>query len=254
MLKVVQIPALNDNYIYLLRDSDSGLTAAVDPAVAEPVLDRIAELGWRLDFIMNTHHHGDHVGGNRELKSQTGCRVVGAKADSHRIPGIDIELSEGDRFSLGDTVFEIIETPGHTLGHIVYYAAESHALFCGDTLFAMGCGRLFEGTAEQMWHSLERLRALPSATRVYCAHEYTWNNGRFALTVEPGNAALLQRMERVRSLREEDRPTVPFTIEEEVATNPFFRADVEALKTAVAMETRSPLAVFTELRSRKDVF
>lgn len=254
MLKVIQIPVLNDNYIYLAKDVESGLTAAVDPAVAGPVLDAIAEQGWRLDFILNTHHHGDHVGGNLELKKQTGCRIVGAKADKHRIPGIDIELSDGGYFRLGNTVFQIIETPGHTLGHIVYYSAEDGILFCGDTLFAMGCGRLFEGTAEQMWSSLQKLRALPSVTRVYCAHEYTLNNGRFALTVEPDNTTLQQRMAEVRRMRDSDQPTVPFSIEEEVATNPFFRADVEALKTAIAMETRQPLAVFTELRSRKDVF
>ncbi|MGD7035577.1 hydroxyacylglutathione hydrolase [Methylotuvimicrobium buryatense] len=254
MLTVIQIPVLNDNYIYLAKDVASGLTAAVDPAVAGPVLDAIAEQGWRLDFILNTHHHGDHVGGNRELKKQTGCQIVGAKADKHRIPGIDIELSDGGHFRLGNSVFQIIETPGHTLGHIVYYSAEDGILFCGDTLFAMGCGRLFEGTAEQMWHSLQKLRALPSVTRVYCAHEYTLNNGRFALTVEPDNTVLHQRMAEVRRMRESDQPTVPFSIEEEVATNPFFRADVEALKAAIAMETRQPLAVFTELRSRKDVF
>ncbi len=254
MLTVMQIPVLNDNYIYLLRDYDSGLTAAVDPAVAKPVLDTLAEQGWHLDFILNTHHHSDHVGANHELKNKTGCRIIGAKADNHRIPGIDIEFSDGDRFRLGETLFQIIETPGHTSGHIVYYSAEDGVLFCGDTLFAMGCGRLFEGTAEQMWHSLQKLRALPSATRVYCAHEYTMNNGRFALTIEPDNAALQQRMREVRRLRDENQPTVPFTIKEEVATNPFFRADVDALKTSIAMETRPPLAVFAELRARKDVF
>lgn len=254
MLKILQIPVLNDNYVYLLQDSGSGLTAAVDPAVAEPVLDAIAGQGWHLDFILNTHHHGDHVGGNRELKQKTGCKIVGAKADKRRIPGIDIGVEDGDVFRLGETVFEVIETPGHTSGHIVYYSADAGVLFCGDTLFAMGCGRLFEGTAEQMWASLRKLKELPAATRVYCAHEYTLNNGRFALTVEADNAALQRRMAEVRQIRSENRPTVPFTIGEELETNPFFRADTLSMQESLGMAGQPALAVFTELRSRKDVF
>lgn len=254
MLNIVQIPVLNDNYVYVLHDSGSGSTAAVDPAVAGPVLDAISVQGWRLDFILNTHHHGDHVGGNRELKQKTGCKVVGAKADRHRIPGIDIEVEDGDSFRLGETVFNVIATPGHTSGHVVYYSADAGVVFCGDTLFAMGCGRLFEGTAGEMWESLKKLKALPGSTRVYCAHEYTLNNGRFALTVEPENTALQQRMTEARRMRSEGLPTVPFTIGEELATNPFFRAGALSLRESIGMENEPPLAVFAELRSRKDVF
>lgn len=254
MLEIIQLPVLTDNYIYLLHDTTSGKTAAVDPALTQPVLDELARQGWQLDFIFNTHHHGDHIGGNRELKQQTGCKIVGAKADSRRIPGIDLGLADGDYFELGEASFKILETPGHTVGHIVFYSAEENALFCGDTLFVMGCGRLFEGTAEQMWHSLQKLRDLPAETKVYCAHEYTLANGRFALTVEPDNTALKTRMIEVQRLRSENKPTVPSTIALERATNPFFRADELSVKASLNMENASDLAVFTEIRKRKDVF
>ncbi|GAB4279989.1 MAG: hydroxyacylglutathione hydrolase [Methylomicrobium sp.] len=254
MLDIVQIPVLNDNYIYLLHDTASGLTAAVDPAVADAVIDAIDAREWRLDFILNTHHHGDHVGGNRQLKQRTGCRVVGSKTDRERIPGIDIEVGDGDVFRLGETTFDVIDTPGHTNGHVVYYSAEEGVLFCGDTLFAMGCGRLFEGTAEAMWASLQKLKALPGSTRVYCAHEYTLNNGRFALTIEPENAALQNRTGEVMRLRSENRPTVPFTMAEELATNPFLRADTIALQTSLNMTDQPAVAVFAEVRARKDRF
>ena len=254
MLDIIQLPVLNDNYIYLLREPISGKTAVVDPALAQPVLDELARQSWPLDFIFNTHHHGDHVGGNLELKQRTGCMIVGAKADSHRIPGIDITLSEGDYFELGSVNFKILETPGHTSGHIVFYSADENVLFCGDTLFAMGCGRLFEGTAEQMWQSLQKLRALPSDTQVYCTHEYTLANGRFALTVEPDNAPLITRMNEVQRLRSLNKPTVPSTIALERSTNPFFRADEVSVKAAINMSNASALAVFTEIRKRKDTF
>ena len=254
MLEVIQLPVLNDNYIYLLREPVSGKTAVVDPALAQPVLDELARRRWPLDYILNTHHHGDHVGGNRELKLRTNCKIVGARADRQRIPGIDIELADGDSFKLGTTEFKIFETPGHTRGHIVFYSAGEYSLFCGDTLFALGCGRLFEGSAEQMWQSLQKLRALPRSTKVYCAHEYTLSNGRFALTIEPNNTALKTRMQAVQRLRSEHKATVPSTIAEEKACNPFFRADEPTLKTSLAMENASAVAVFSEIRKRKDVF
>ncbi|MGR9115905.1 MAG: hydroxyacylglutathione hydrolase [Gammaproteobacteria bacterium] len=254
MLEIIQLPVLTDNYIYLLHDTISGKTAAVDPALAQPVLDELARRDWNLDFIFNTHHHGDHIGGNRELEQQTGCMIVGAKADSHRIPGIGIALADGDQFDLGEVNFKIFETPGHTSGHIVFYSAEENALFCGDTLFAMGCGRLFEGSAKQMWDSLKRLRDLPPDTKVYCAHEYTFNNGRFAQSVEPDNAALKARMSEVQRLRYGNQPTVPTTIAQERATNPFFRADEMSVKASMNMSNAPALDVFTEVRKRKDVF
>ncbi len=201
MLEIVQIPVLSDNYIYLLHDADSGETAAVDPAQSEPVIAFLKGKGWQLNYIFNTHHHDDHVGGNRQLKQQTGCRVIAASVDRHRIPGIDIEVNDGDQIQLGNQSFEIISTPGHTSGHLVYYCRNSEALFCGDTLFSMGCGRLFEGSAEQMWQSLQKLKSLPASARVYCAHEYTQANGRFALTLEADNIQLKMRMQEVDRLR-----------------------------------------------------
>ena len=252
---VEQIAVLSDNYVYLLHEPESGATAAVDPAVAEPVLAELARRQWRLTHILNTHHHGDHTGGNLELKHATGAQVVGARRDAQRIPGIDVEVREGDTFLLGYAAAMVFETPGHTTGHIAFWFPDSHALFCGDTLFSLGCGRLFEGTAEQMWDSLRKLRDLPDDTRIYCAHEYTAANGRFARLVERGNAALLTRVEQVARLRGAELPTVPSLMVDERAANPFLRADNADIARAVGMEPGTdPARVFAELRRRKDVF
>lgn len=252
---VEQIAVLSDNYVYLLHEPESGATAAVDPAVAEPVLAELARRQWRLTHILNTHHHGDHTGGNLELKHATGAQVVGARRDAQRIPGIDVEVREGDTFLLGHAAAMVFETPGHTTGHIAFWFPDSHALFCGDTLFSLGCGRLFEGTAEQMWDSLRKLRDLPDDTRVYCAHEYTAANGRFARLVERGNATLLTRVEQVARLRGAELPTVPSLMADERAANPFLRADSADVARAVGMEPGTdPARVFAELRRRKDVF
>jgi hydroxyacylglutathione hydrolase len=254
MLTIIQIPVLTDNYIYLIHEPVLGETAVVDPALAQPVLDVLDSKGWRLTYILNTHHHWDHVGGNLELKQKTGCTVIAPQSDRDRIPGIDIGVSEDDVITLGAYPARVISTPGHTSGHIVYHFAEENALFCGDTLFAMGCGRLFEGTAEQMWVSLQKIKVLPPSTRIYCAHEYTQSNGRFALSVEPDNLQLQQRMEIVNQLREKHLPTVPSTIEQELATNPFFRENSPALQAAIHMRNRTPVDVFAEIRRLKDKF
>lgn len=224
MLTIHQIPVLTDNYIYLLHETVSNQTAVVDPAVAEPVLETLKTLGLTLDYIFNTHHHSDHVGGNLTLKAKTGCKVIAAKADSQRIPGIDSALKDGDHFQLGSQTATIIATDGHTLGHIVFWFKQTKALFCGDTLFSMGCGKLFEGSAEQMWHSLNKLAALPKETLIYCAHEYTEENGRFALGIDSGNIDLKNRMRHVKQRRQQGLATVPFSLAEELATNPFLRA------------------------------
>ncbi|MGE4279727.1 MAG: hydroxyacylglutathione hydrolase [Magnetospirillum sp.] len=252
---VHQIPVLSDNYVYLAHEPESGATAVIDPALAEPVLAALAEKGWRLTHILNTHHHGDHTGGNLELKAATGAQVVGARKDSQRIPGIDGEVGDGDTFLLGHAAAMVFETPGHTSGHIAFWFPDSHALFCGDTLFSLGCGRMFEGTAPQMWASLARLRDLPGETLVYCAHEYTAANGRFARLVERDNPAMLARIEAVAALRAQGRPTVPTTLTQEKAANPFLRADVPAVARAVGLAPGAdPSHVFGELRRRKDVF
>jgi hydroxyacylglutathione hydrolase len=252
-LIIRQIPVLNDNYVYLLHEHEHEMTAAVDPAVAAPVMKMLANTGWRLTHILNTHHHGDHVGGNLELKAATGCTIVGPRADRDRIPGIDVEVGDGDTYALGAAVARVFDVPGHTRGHIAYWFGQSKALFCGDTLFLMGCGRLFEGTPAQMWTSLNKLKALPPETRIYCAHEYTQSNARFAVTVEPENATLAERARLVDQLRAAGRPTVPATLGEELATNPFLRADQPSLQAA-AGAPGDAVATFAAIRRRKDSF
>lgn len=253
-LLIEQFPCLKDNYGFLVHEPASGLTAAIDTPEVEPILEALERRGWRLDYILNTHHHRDHAGGNLALKEQTGCTIVGAAADAHRIPGIELRVTDGDRFELGAAVAEVIDTPGHTRGHIAWHFAADHALFVGDTLFSLGCGRLFEGSPEEMWRSLQRLAALPDDTRVYCAHEYTQGNARFALALEPGNAALRERAAEVDALRAAGRPTVPTTIGAEKATNPFLRAADPALRAQLAMPGAGPVEVFAEARRRKDQF
>ena len=253
-LQVEQIAVLRDNYVYLARDASTGACAAIDPAVAEPVLQRLAALDWRLTHILNTHHHHDHVGGNLELKRATGCLIVGNRHDAGRIPGIDVGVEDGDEVALGASRARVLDVSGHTMGHIAYWFREDDALFCGDTMFSLGCGRLFEGSPGQMWASLSKLRELPGETRICCAHEYTESNARFALSIDPDNAALRRRADEVRALRAQGRPTVPSTLAVERATNPFLRADDPRLQRAAGLAARDPVAAFAEIRRRKDAF
>ena len=253
-LQVHQFPCLNDNYGFLAHDPASGATAVIDTPEVEPINAALKERGWQLTHIWNTHHHFDHAGGNEALKAQWNATVVGAANDTQRIPGIDQKVVEGDVLELGTLRAQVLEVPGHTSGHIAFYFADDHVAFVGDTLFALGCGRLFEGTPAQMWSSLGKLMALPDATTVYCAHEYTQANARFALSVEPDNAALRERATRIDALRAASRPTVPTTIGLEKATNPFLRAGEPQLAQALQLETRDPVAVFAETRRRKDHF
>jgi hydroxyacylglutathione hydrolase len=254
VLEIEQIPVLNDNYVYLAREPESGCVAVIDPAVSAPVLARLKAKNWTLTHILNTHHHGDHVGGNLDLKKATGCTIVGYAKDAERIPGIDVRVNDGDTYMFGKAPARVYAVPGHTSGHIAYYFAESRALFCGDTIFALGCGRLFEGTPQQMWKSLSTLRALPDDTRVYCAHEYTQSNARFALTIEADNQALKARADEVNAMRAANRPTVPSTMGVERATNPFLRADAPGVARAVGLPANDPTSVFAEVRRRKDAF
>ena len=253
-LQIEQVPVLKDNFIYLVRDPGSAAVAVIDPAVAAPVLDRARQLDWRITHILNTHHHGDHVGGNLEIKAATGCTIVGPHHDPDRIPGMDLLVRDGDTFDLGRARAEVMFVPGHTRGHIAYWFRDSAALFCGDTLFSIGCGRLFEGTPQEMWASLSRLRALPPQTQIYCAHEYTESNIRFALSVDPRNAALQRRAAEVRSLRAAGKYSIPSLMGDECAANPFLRADAPELAAAVGLEGHTPAEVFAEVRRRKDAF
>lgn len=240
MLDVVILPCLSDNYAYLIREPKSGATGIVDPSEAAPVQKALAARGWTLTHILNTHHHFDHTGGNLDLKAATGARVYGPAADSHRILGFDEGLAEGAPLAFGRLAFQILSIPAHTSGHVALWCPEAEVVFTGDTLFAMGCGRLFEGTPDDMFAAMAKLAALPDTTRVYCGHEYTESNGRFALTVEPNNTALTARMAEVRAQRARGEFTMPSTIAAERATNPFMRA-----RSALELGAR---------RAAKDVF
>jgi hydroxyacylglutathione hydrolase len=224
MLEIVRIPVLSDNYVWLVREPASGEVTVIDPAVAAPVLAEAERRGWRIGQIWNTHWHPDHTGGNAEIKAATSAMITGPAAEAAKIPTLDRLVGEGDRVKLGEVEAQVYEVPAHTAGHIAYHLPNEDTVFVGDTLFAMGCGRLFEGTAEQMFANMARLKTLPGDTRVYCAHEYTQSNGRYARVAEPANTAIAERMAAVDAARAKGEATVPTTIALERATNPFMRA------------------------------
>jgi hydroxyacylglutathione hydrolase len=241
-----------DNFGVLIHNSETGATATVDAGEAAPIIAALQRRGWRLTDILVTHHHGDHIAGLSALKAETGARVVAAKADAHRIPDIDLAVSEGDQVQVGNLVFDVYETPGHTIGHIAYHSADARLLFAGDTLFSLGCGRLFEGTAAMMWSSLQKLRALPDETLLYCGHEYTLSNARFALRVDPDNSELKRRASEVESLRSKAHFTLPVSLGSEKRTNVFLRADDEVLQDVLGMKGHAAVDVFAALRAAKD--
>jgi len=245
---------LRDNFVWLLREPASGAVACVDPSEAVPVKAKLDALGWKLTHILNTHHHPDHTGGNLELKRETGATIVGPAADRARIPGIDTALAEGETYDFGQERAQVFDIPGHTRGHIAFWFEGAKAVFTGDTLFSLGCGRLFEGTPQQMWTSLSKLRRLPGDTRVYCGHEYTQSNAKFALTMEPDNATLKERAAEVDRLRAAGQATLPSTMAAECAANPFLRAADPGLARAVGLSPGDPVAVFAAVRTRKDKF
>ncbi len=253
-LEIHQVGVMRDNYVYLLRDPQTGRTAVVDPGVSGPILEAIDRLGWTLDYILNTHHHPDHVGGNLAIQAATGAEIVGPGPDAARIPGIQHLVDDGDRWALGEQEALVFFVPGHTKGHIAFWFEQSEALFCGDTLFSIGCGRLFEGTPSQMWDSISRLRELPDETRVCCAHEYTLSNVQFACTIDPENEALQAYRTEVQTLRAEGRPTVPSLLGTEREASPFLRADDPALAARLGLEDASAAEVFGAVRARKDAF
>lgn len=253
-IEIHQFAALKDNYGYLVHEPSSGATAAIDTPEVAPILKALDEKGWTLTHILNTHHHFDHAGGNAELKAKTGCTIVGPKGEKDLIPGIDRAVGEGDIVELGAARARVIDVPGHTRGHVAYHFADDRVVFVGDTLFALGCGRLFEGTADDMWTSLSKLMALPDDTTVYCAHEYTQSNARFALTVEPQNAALAARAKEIDAKRAAGQWTVPTTIALEKATNPFLRAASRDLRATIGLEAAANVDVFAETRRLKDNF
>lgn len=253
-LVIDQFICRTDNFAVLLHDEASGETAAIDAPDGDAILARLRERGWRLNHILTTHHHGDHVAGNLVLKQAFGCTITGPAAEAGRIPGIDRGVGEGDRVGFCGVEAEVIDTPGHTNGHVSFHVASEKLAFVGDTLFSLGCGRLLEGDGPTMWTSLKKLAALPRETQVYCGHEYTAANGAFALTIEPNNLDLQARVEEVRKLRAAGLPALPTTIGQELSTNPFLRADKPRLRRAIGMTDVEPAAVFAEIRLRKDRF
>lgn len=255
MIEVHQLPALADNYIYILREPESEEVAVVDPTLARPVIDFLEKRGWKLRTIFNTHHHPDHVGGNRELIARYGCEVVGNAKDRARITGITREVQAGEDFPFGKERVHVFGCDGHTIGHIAYWFQDSKALFCGDTIFSLGCGKLFEGTPEQMWASLSQLRELPDDTLVYCSHEYTLENAAYAITVEPHNPDLISFVMEAKAKRARGEPTVPSLLGDEKAANPFLRPESVEIQQAVGALQKDPLwKIFGMVRAHKDVW
>jgi hydroxyacylglutathione hydrolase len=251
-LQIYQFPCLSDNFGVLIHDAEGQVTASIDAPEAGKVAEALAQKGWKLTHILSTHHHGDHTGGNARLKAETGCRIVGPRNEAAKIPGIDETVGEGDTIQFGSHQVRVIDTPGHTAGQVNYFIPSAKVAFCGDTLFAMGCGRVIEGTPQMMWTSLKKLMALPRDTSVYCGHEYTQANARFALTIEPDSVALQTRAREVDAMRAAGKATLPTTIGLELETNPFLRPHIPAIQKLLGMEGRPEWEIFAEIRERKN--
>ncbi len=253
-LELVTIPCLKDNYAYLVHDAESGETAVIDVPEAGPISAALKEQGWTLSHILLTHHHWDHIDGVADLLKDHLAQVIGAEADAHRLPPLDIAVAEGDTLRIGGEPVQVIDVSGHTVGHIAFYFPDSKLAFTADSLMALGCGRLFEGTPDQMFDSLSKLAALPADTLICSGHEYTQSNAKFALTIDPDNPALISRIEQVQKARAEGKATVPSLLSEELATNPFLRCNDPKVKALVGMIDAQPSSVFAEIRKRKDSF
>lgn len=253
-VEIVTVPCLSDNYAFLVHDTASGKTALVDAPEAAPILEVLGQRNWKLTEVWITHHHADHVQGLARILEDHSATVTGAAADAHRLPPLDREVSDGATFEFAGHRVEVMDVSGHTLGHIAFYMPDAAAIFTADSLMALGCGRLFEGTADQMWHSLSKLLALPADTLIYSGHEYTASNGKFALTIDPDNPDLISRVEQIVAARADGSPTVPSTLALEMATNPFLRADNTEIRTRLNMLNATNAQVFAEIRTRKDAF
>ena len=254
MLDVSIIKCLSDNYSYLIRDKKTNLVGVVDPSEFNAVDLKISKTYKKLDFILNTHHHHDHVGGNIDLKKKYNSKIICSSYDKKRIPGADIKKDDGNEFSFGETNFKVMHIPGHTLGHIAFYSKKANVIFTGDTLFSLGCGKIFEGTFEQMFRSLEKIKNLSKNTLIYCGHEYTNNNGKFCISIDKDNINLRNRIEDAKNKTEKKLPTLPITLGEELETNIFLRCDNKKIKNNLKMDNNSKLEVFTKLRNLKDKF
>ncbi|MGY0219574.1 hydroxyacylglutathione hydrolase [Endozoicomonadaceae bacterium StTr2] len=253
-IEIVQLPCLSDNYCSLVHHHGSDTTLVVDTPDAEAITRQLEQKGWSLDYILTTHHHWDHIDGHELLKEKFGCKIIGSLVDQKKIPGIDLTVSDDQQLQLGGINIQVLATPGHTLGHVCYWLPEAEAVFTGDTLFSLGCGRLFEGTAEQMWHSIQKIRSLPQKTMIYCGHEYTASNAKFAAHIDPENTRLLQRYREITELRETGLPTIPVSLKLEQETNPFMRADLQSLQQSLFLSDYSAGQVFAHIRKLKDQF
>ncbi|OBY25568.1 hydroxyacylglutathione hydrolase [Leisingera sp. JC1] len=253
-LEIITLPCLSDNYAFLIHNPASGETALVDAPEAGAIKAALSERGWKLDWILLTHHHWDHVDGAAKLQMEFNAKIIGAATDAHRLPELDLALEDGSTFTLLGEEVQVMDVSGHTVGHIAFYMPGAEAVFTADSLMALGCGRLFEGTPQQMWASLSKLAALPPQTMVYSGHEYTQTNGAFAVTVDPGNPALQARVSDIAKARENDTPTVPSSLQLELDTNPFLRAGDSAVRANLGMQDAEDAEVFAEIRKRKDNF
>ncbi|MGK7752421.1 MULTISPECIES: hydroxyacylglutathione hydrolase [unclassified Roseovarius] len=253
-LQIETVPCLSDNYAFLAHDPETGETAVVDVPEAAPILKALADKGWNATHVLITHHHADHVQGLDELLAKHDAKVVGHAADASRLPKLDIALQDGDTINIGSDTGTVMDVSGHTIGHIAFHFPDSKVAFTADSLMALGCGRVFEGTMPQMWHSLSKLAALPPDTTICSGHEYTAANGRFAVTIDPDNPALISRVKAVEAARDQGKPTVPSTLSEELATNPFLRASDPAVQANLGMTGADAADVFAEIRTRKDNF
>ena len=253
-MKIEIIPCLKDNYSYVIIDLKNNKTCVVDPSESKPIINFLEKNNLQLNYILNTHHHYDHVGGNTELKKKYKAKIVGFKGDCERIPEIDIMLKDGEIWKQDNFEAKVIHIPGHTLGHICFYFYNENNLFTGDTLFSLGCGRIFEGTYEQMFASLEKIKKLPLKTKIYCGHEYTLQNSKFCITYDGENQNLIKKIQEIKEKLTKNKPTIPSTLEEELKNNIFLRSGNDKIKTNLNMNNSSSLITFSKLRDLKDNF
>ncbi|MDC6465546.1 hydroxyacylglutathione hydrolase [Pelagibacteraceae bacterium] len=253
-MQIIPIPCLSDNYAYVINDHDSKIVGVVDPSEASPIISYLKKNNLKLNYILNTHHHFDHIGGNTELKKLYNAKVVGFLGDKHRIPGIDITLKNNEKWNFGNSEVIVIHIPGHTLGHICFFFKKEEIAFTGDTLFSLGCGRIFEGDHKQMLTSLNKIKKFPKNTKIYCGHEYTYKNAEFCMKYDYGNLNLKNRFEKIKILRSKNLPTIPTILEEELKTNIFLRCDQNELKIKLNMKNHEDYKVFRKVRDLKDNF
>ena len=253
-MQITPIPCLTDNYAYIIYDNNSKTTGVVDPSEAKPVISFLREKKLKLNYVLNTHHHYDHIGGNLELKKTFNAKIIGFVGDKHRIPGIDITLKDNEKWIFGNSSVKILHIPGHTLGHICFFFEKEKIAFTGDTLFSLGCGRIFEGDHKQMLQSLNKIKKLPEDTMIYCGHEYTYKNAEFCIKHDSNNANLKKYFEKIKKLRASNMPTIPSTLDDELKSNIFLRCDQNDVKTNLNMKNHSDLEVFSKVRDLKDNF